>query len=137
MSFEPRIVAFRCIWASHTRADSAGSLPEKYGKNVRVIPVTCSGRMDPTFVLECFWKGADGVLLCGCQMKDCHYLEGNIKTARRILLLRKMLAQFGIEEERLRLEWVSASEEERFALLIKDMTESIRKLGPLRELAEV
>lgn len=90
----------------------------------------CSGRIDPTFILKAFEKGADGVLICGCHIGDCHYMEGNIKTARRIPLLKKMLVQLGIEDERLRLEWCSAAEGERFATIVDDMTEKIRKLGP-------
>jgi F420-non-reducing hydrogenase iron-sulfur subunit len=90
----------------------------------------CSGRVDPQFVIKAFEKGADGVLVCGCHPGDCHYAEGNYKAGRRIPLLKKMLSQLGIEEGRLRLEWVSASEGERFAAVVKDMTEQVRKLGP-------
>jgi len=90
----------------------------------------CSGRVDPQFVIKAFQKGADGVLICGCHPGDCHYAEGNYKAARRIPLLKKMLSQLGIEEGRLRLEWVSASEGERFATVVNDMTEQVKKLGP-------
>jgi F420-non-reducing hydrogenase iron-sulfur subunit len=91
----------------------------------------CSGRIDPTFVLEAFKNGADGVLVAGCHLpSDCHYISGNFKAQRRITLLKKVLKDFGIEPERLRLEWVSASEGDRFASVVKDMVENVKKLGP-------
>jgi len=91
----------------------------------------CSGRIDPTFVLEAFKDGADGVLVAGCHLpSDCHYISGNFKAQRRIFLLKKVIEQFGIEPERLRLEWVSASEGDRFAAIMKDLVEKVRKLGP-------
>ncbi len=90
----------------------------------------CSGRIDPAFVLEAFRSGADGVLVAGCHPGDCHYISGNFKAYRRILMLKKLLEQFGLESERLRLEWVSASEGDRFATVIKDMVKEIKKLGP-------
>jgi len=129
--FEPKIVGFLCNWCSYAGADLAGTSRMKYAPNVRVVRVMCSGRMDPTFVLKAFQRGADGVLVCGCHPGDCHYMEGNYKTARRISLLKRMLAQLGIEDERLRLEWVSASEGERFARIVDDMTKRIKELGPL------
>ena len=128
--FEPKIVGILCNWCSYTGADLAGTSRRKYLPNVRVVRVMCSGRVDPTFVLKAFQQGADGVLVCGCHPGDCHYQDGNKKTARRMPLLKKMLAQFGIEDERVRLEWVSASEGDRFAALVNEMTETVRKLGP-------
>ena len=91
----------------------------------------CSGRVDPVFVLKAFENGVDGVLVGGCHPGDCHYKEGNYKALKRYHLLRKILVQFGIEEERLKLDWVSATEGERFAKIINEMNESIKKLGPL------
>jgi F420-non-reducing hydrogenase iron-sulfur subunit len=132
MAFEPRIVAFLCNWCSYTGADLAGTSRIKYAPNVRVLRVMCSARVDPTFVLEALAAGADGVLLCGCHPGDCHYVEGNYKTLRRHLALRRVLRAYGIEEERVRLEWVSASEGARFAEIVNDMTEKVRKLGPSR-----
>jgi len=129
--FEPRIVGFLCNWCSYSGADLAGTSRVKYPPNVDIIRVMCSGRVDPQFVIKAFEKGADGVLVCGCHPGDCHYAEGNYKAGRRIPLLKKMLSQLGIEEDRLRLEWVSASEGERFAAVVSDMTEKVRKLGPL------
>ncbi len=132
MGFEPRIVGFLCNWCSYTGADLAGTSRIKYQPNVRSIRVMCSARVDPEFVLEAFASGADGVLVCGCHPGDCHYSEGNYKTLRRMPLLRRMLADFGIEEERVRLEWVSASEGRRFAEVVNDMTDTLRALGPCK-----
>jgi F420-non-reducing hydrogenase iron-sulfur subunit len=132
MAFEPKIVGFLCNWCSYAGADLAGTSRVKYAPNVRVIRVMCSGRVEPTFVLKAFKEGADGVLVCGCHPGDCHYMEGNYKAARRIPLLKKMLSQFGIEEERVRLEWVSAAEGERFASVVNDMTKKVKELGPFR-----
>jgi len=128
--FEPRIVGFLCNWCAYGGADLAGTSRLQYPTNVDIIRVMCSGRVDPTFVLKAFQLGADGVLVCGCHPGDCHYSEGNYKTARRIPILIKLLEQFGIEPQRLRLEWVSASEGDRFAALVNEMTEQIRELGP-------
>jgi F420-non-reducing hydrogenase iron-sulfur subunit len=130
MSFEPKIVGILCNWCSYTGADLAGTSRKKYAPNIRIIRVMCSGRVEPTFVLQAFAKGADGVLVCGCHPGDCHYQDGNNKTARRLPLLKKMLAQFGIEDERVRLEWVSASEGDHFAAIVNEMTEQVRQLGP-------
>ena len=132
MRFEPRIVGFLCNWCSYTGADLAGTSRIKYSPNVRIIRVMCSARVDPTFVLKSFRDGADGVLVCGCHPGDCHYTEGNYKTMRRADLVTRLLDEFGIEPERFRLEWVSASEGQRFAELVIDMTERVRALGPCR-----
>jgi F420-non-reducing hydrogenase iron-sulfur subunit len=129
--FEPKIVGFLCNWCSYAGADLAGVSRIQYPPSIRIIRVMCSGRVDPAFVLEAFRDGADGVLVAGCHLpSDCHYLSGNFKAQRRIQLLKKVLEQFGLEPERLRLEWVSASEGDKFATVIKDMTEQIKKLGP-------
>jgi len=130
-TFEPKIVGFLCNWCAYAGADLAGVSRLQYPPNVRIIRVMCSGRIDPVFVLEAFKDGADGVLVAGCHLpSDCHYLSGNFKAQRRILLLQNVLKQFGIEPERLRLEWVSASEGDRFAIVIREMVEEVRKLGP-------
>lgn len=129
--FEPKIVGFLCNWCSYAGADLAGVSRIQYPPSIRIIRVMCSGRVDPAFVLEAFKNGADGVLVAGCHLpSDCHYLSGNFKAQRRIILLKKVLEQFGIEPERLRLEWISASEGDKFATIIRDMTEQIKKLGP-------
>jgi len=129
--FEPKIVGFLCNWCTYTGADLAGTSRIKYAPNVRVIRVMCSGRVDPTFVVKAFQSGADGVLIGGCHPGDCHYTEGNYKSARRIPLLKKMLGQLGIEEKRVRLEWVSASEGGRYANIVNEMIAQIKELGPL------
>src|SRR3990170_2187352 len=129
--FEPKIVGFLCNWCAYAGADLAGVSRMQYPPNVRIIRVMCSGRIDPAFVLEAFKDGADGVLVAGCHLpSDCHYLSGNFKAQRRILLLKRVIEQFGIEPERLRLEWVSASEGDRFAVVIKEMVKEARKLEP-------
>lgn len=130
MTFEPKIVGFLCNWCSYTGADLAGTSRMKYDPNIRVLRVMCSGRVDPTFVLKAFREGADGVLICGCHPHDCHYHEGNYKCLRRYELLKKYIAQMGIEPERLHLEWISASEGKQFAALVHETTEKIKKLGP-------
>jgi len=129
--FEPKLVGFLCNWCSYTGADLAGTARMTYAPNLRIIRVMCSGRVDPQFVLKAFAEGADGVLISGCHPGDCHYQEGNYKALRRAKLLSKMLEQFGIEKERFRLEWVSASEGVKFQHVCNEFTEQIRKLGPL------
>ena len=130
MTFEPKIVGFLCNWCSYTGADLAGTSRIQYAPNVRVIRVMCSARVDPTFVIRALEEGADGVLICGCHPGDCHYSEGNYKLMRRYPLLKKLLEDYGVESDRVRLEWVSASEGQRFADIVNDMTERVRKLGP-------
>ena len=128
--FEPKMVVFLCNWCSYAGADLAGTSRIQYAPNVRIIRVMCSGRVEPYFILRALQRGADGVLLLGCHPGECHYLEGNYKTAGRMALLKKMLGQFGIEEGRVRLDWVSASEGARFASIVNEMTGAIRALGP-------
>jgi F420-non-reducing hydrogenase iron-sulfur subunit len=128
--FEPKIVGFLCNWCAYAGADLAGVSRIQYPPNLRIVRVMCSGRVDPAFIIEAFRSGADGVLIAGCHPGDCHYISGNFKAYRRILMLKKLLEQFGLESKRLRLEWVSASEGDRFATVIKDMVKEIKKLGP-------
>jgi F420-non-reducing hydrogenase iron-sulfur subunit len=130
--FEPVIVGFLCNWCSYTGADLAGTSRAHYLPNVRIIRMMCSGRVEPAFVLKALQDGADGVLVAGCHPGDCHYQEGNYKTLRRMTLLKRMLGQFGIEPERVRLEWISASEANEFVRVVNEMTEQIRALGPLK-----
>ena len=130
--FEPKIVAFFCNWCTYLAADMAGTSRMKYAPNIRVIRLMCSGRLDPQFVLDAFARGADGVLIGGCHPGDCHYQEGNYKTLRRFHLLRRLVKDMGIEEDRLRLEWISASEGEKVQAVVNDMVEKVRALGPLR-----
>jgi len=128
--FEPKIVGFLCNWCSYRGADMAGIARIKSAPNVRIVRVMCSGRVDPVFVLKAFEQGADGVLILGCHPGDCHYAEGNYKTARRVPLLKKMLEQLGIEDGRVHLDWVSAAEGDRFASIVNEMTEKVKELGP-------
>jgi len=130
-SFEPRIVAFFCNWCTYTASDLAGTSRMSYAPNTRVIRVMCSGRIDPQFVLKAFRQGADGVLIGGCHPGDCHYQEGNYKCLRRVKLLKRYLSQMGIEDARLRLEWIAASEGEKVKEVTNQMVEDIKKLGPL------
>jgi F420-non-reducing hydrogenase iron-sulfur subunit len=127
----PRIVAFFCNWCTYTAADLAGVSRLKYAANVRVIRLMCSGRVDPQFVLDALRKGADGVLIGGCHPGDCHYVEGNYKMLRRFQMLKRMLADMGIESERVRLEWISAAEGEKVKSVVNEMTEQLIQLGPL------
>lgn len=129
--FEPKIVAFCCNWCSYAGADSAGVSRIQYPHNVRIIRSMCSARVDPVFVLESFLKGADGVLVLGCHIGDCHYVNGNLATQKRIKFLKKALEDAGIDPRRLTLDWVSAAEGEKFAHIIKEVTNEIKKLGPL------
>jgi len=131
--FEPRIVAFFCNWCTYLAADLAGTSRIKYAANAEVVRVMCSGRVDVQFVLKAFAKGADGVLIGGCHPGDCHYQEGNYKALRRYRLLRRLIRQMGIEEERLRLEWISAAEGDRVRVVIEDMVKTLKRLGPLRQ----
>jgi F420-non-reducing hydrogenase iron-sulfur subunit len=135
--FEPKIVGFLCRWCSYAGADLAGTNRMKYPSNISSIRVNCSGRIDPTLVMKALALGADGVLIAGCHPGDCHYTNGNIKTLRRFKLLQKMLDQLGIERERVRLEWISAAEGEKYAQVVRSMTEQVRALGPLNWKHEV
>ena len=132
MSYEPKILGLLCNWCSYTGADLAGTSRIQYPPNIRIVRLMCSARVDPTFVLDALSKGADGVLICGCHPGDCHYSEGNYKAMRRFTLLKQLLKAYGIENERVRLEWVSASEGQLFAGIVADMTERVRALGPSR-----
>lgn len=130
-AFEPKIIGFLCNWCSYAGADLAGVSRIQYPPNIRIVRVMCSGRIDPAFILKAFKDGADGVLIAGCHLpSDCHYISGNFKAQRRIILLKKTLKGFGIEPERVRLEWVSASEGDKFAAVVRDMVKEIKELGP-------
>jgi len=128
---KPKIIAFCCNWCSYAGADGAGVARIQIQPYFRIIRTMCSSRIDPELILEAFQKGAWGVLVLGCHPGDCHYKSGNYKTLRRTYLLKRVLKQFGIEEERLRLDWVSASEGAQFARIMDEMIETIEKLGPL------
>jgi len=129
--FEPLILGFACNWCTYAGADLAGTSRIQYPPNIKMIRVMCSGRVDPTFILKAFALGVDGVFIGGCHPGDCHYIAGNYKAIGRVELTKRLLYEFGIEPERLRLEWVSASEGARFAQLVADFTNTIKELGPL------
>jgi len=128
--FEPKIIGFLCNWCSYAGADLAGVSRLQYPSNIRVVRVMCSGRIDPVIPLEVFVKGADGVIILGCHPGDCHYSEGNLYEERKIKMLKKLLALTGVGSDRLELEWVSASEGQRFAQMVTEFTDQIKKLGP-------
>ncbi len=129
--FEPRLIGFTCNWCSYRAADLAGTARLKYAPNMPLVRLMCAGRLDPTFVLEAFAEGADGVMVSGCWPGDCHYREQNFKGLRRFLLLRRVLAGLGIEPQRFQLVWASAAEGERLAREMSRITEDVRILGPL------
>jgi F420-non-reducing hydrogenase iron-sulfur subunit len=128
--FEPKIVGFFCNWCSYSGADMAGTARTKYLPNVRIIRVMCSGRVDERMVLKAFALGADGVLVCGCHPGDCHYQKGNLSARRRVTGLKPFLEAVGIGRDRLRLEWISASEAQKVAETINSFTQTIKELGP-------
>ena len=128
--FEPLIVGFCCNWCSYAGADLAGVSRTQYPDNVRIIRGMCSGMVHPNQVIDALTKGADGVLVCGCHIGDCHYMEGNRKAEARADAISLMLEDFGIEPERFRLEWVSASEGTRFAHVVTEMVDELKMLGP-------
>jgi len=129
--FEPRIVCFFCRWCTYAGADLAGTSRKQYPPNGVVVRVNCSGRVDPQHILWAFREGADGVLIGGCHPHDCHYQDGNYKTMRRVALMKPLLAQMGIEPERLRLEWISAAEGEKLVHVMTEFVDTVAKLGPL------
>lgn len=128
--YQPLIICFACNWCSYAAADLAGVSRIQYPPNVRIIRVMCSGMVHPNLVIDALTKGADGVLMCGCHPGDCHYREGNLRAESRAEAIKLMLQDFGLEDERYRLEWVSASEGARFAKVVTDMVADLKKLGP-------
>jgi coenzyme F420-reducing hydrogenase delta subunit len=128
--FEPKLVGFLCNWCSYAGADLAGVSRFQYPPNIRIIRVMCSGRIDPYIVLEAFTQGIDGVFIGGCHPGDCHYLEGNYQAERKIKMTKQLVKIAGLEPERLRMEWVAASEGERFAKLMREFPKQIQKVGP-------
>jgi coenzyme F420-reducing hydrogenase delta subunit len=134
--FEPKIVAFLCNWCSYAGADLAGISRIQYPPSIRVIRVPCSGRVDPFYILKALQNGADGVLVSGCHPGDCHYLTGNYVARRRFAVLNDLLEFAGLDQGRVSFSWVSAAEGERFAEVVREVTERIRRLGPNRKLVK-
>ena len=128
--FEPNIIGFLCNWCSYAGADLAGTSRMKYPPNIKSIRVMCSGRVDPVFILEALKKGADGVLVAGCHPGDCHYQSGNYKANRRIKLLKKLLNEMAVDPKRVRFEYVSASEGQKFATIVTEFVNELKKMGP-------
>jgi len=128
--FEPMIVAFFCNWCSYAAADLAGTSRMQYPPNTRTIRVMCSARVSELLILKSFALGADGVLIGGCHPGDCHYIKGNLSTARRLAAMKPFLEAMGVKSDRLRLQWIGASEGLKMAETVSEFTESIRKLGP-------
>ena len=128
--FEPNIIGFLCNWCSYAGADLAGTSRMKYPPNIKSIRVMCSGRVDPVFILEALKKGADGVLVAGCHPGDCHYQSGNYKANRRIKLLKKLLNEMAVDPNRVRFEYVSASEGQKFATVVTEFVYDLKKMGP-------
>lgn len=136
-SHEPLIVAFCCNWCSYAGADLAGTSRMSYPTNVRIVRVPCSSRVNPSFIIRAFQRGADGVLIAGCHPGDCHYHSGNYYTRRRFTVLKRMLEYMGIEPERFQVRWISGSEGAKFAGVMNDITQEIKALGPNRKLRDV
>lgn len=134
--FEPKIMGFLCSWCSYAGADMAGVSRMSYPANIRIIRVMCSGRIDPLFVMKAFTSGADGVLVSGCHPGDCHYATGNYYTERRFVVMQRLLDYMGIDQRRLKLTWVSASEGARFAAIVTEFTHEMKELGPLTLVAK-
>ena len=128
--FEPRIVGFLCNWCSYAGADLAGTSRIQYPPNIRVIRVMCSGSVDSVYVNRALIEGADAVLVGGCHPGDCHYLNGNYKARRRMVLLKNILQTLGMEPERIWVKWISASEGQKFADTVNEIVEETKKLGP-------
>lgn len=135
-TWEPKIVAFLCNWCSYAGADLAGVSRLQYPPNIRIIRVPCSGRVNPLFIMRALRQGADGILVSGCHPGDCHYLSGNYYARRKFTLINSLLDHLGVEKGRVQFSWVSASESIKFAQLIKEVTESVRALGPRNKLVK-
>ena len=133
---EPRILAFLCKWCAYAGADLAGTTRKHYDPDLISILVTCSGRIDPAFVLRALEEGYDGVLIAGCHPGTCHYISGNYNALRRFTLLRKLLRQMGVPDERVRLEWISASESDKFVTVVNEMIQNLRKLEPMSQVVQ-
>ncbi len=127
----PLVIGFLCHWCSYAAADLAGSMRIAYPTNIRAIRVLCTGRVNPSFILEALRRGADGVLVAGCRLGECHYTMGNISAFQRMNVLEKLLVELGFDKKRLRVEWIAASEGERFARTVKDFVKQLKDIGPI------
>jgi F420-non-reducing hydrogenase iron-sulfur subunit len=134
--WEPKIIGFLCNWCTYAGADLAGSSRLKYPANLRVVRVPCSGRVDPQMVLKAFERGFDGVLVSGCHPGDCHYAKGNYYARRRLMLLQRFLEYMGVDAERFHFDWISAAEGQKFAEVVAEFTEKVRRIGPFKGVGE-
>ena len=136
-NWKPKIIAIICNWCSYAGADLAGGARIQYPPDIRAVRVMCTGRVDPLFILKAFQDGADGVLVSGCHFGDCHYLEGNYKAAKRMFLLKSVLKNIGLDDKRLRMTFVSASEGAKWGMVMEDVVKTVNELGPspLKEFA--
>jgi F420-non-reducing hydrogenase iron-sulfur subunit len=128
--WKPKILGIVCNWCSYAGADLAGSARTQYPPDIRIVRLMCTGRVDPLFIMKAFTDGADGVLVSGCHFGDCHYLEGNFKAAKRMFLVKSLIRNIGLEDRRLRMTFVSASEGAKWALVVADVVKTIHELGP-------
>jgi coenzyme F420-reducing hydrogenase delta subunit len=128
--YEPTIIAFVCNWCTYTAADLAGTSRLIYPPNIRMIRMMCTGMVDPKYVIKALLEGADAVLISGCHPGDCHYINGNYKARRRVKLLKEILPRFGLDERRLKLTWIGASEGVDFAETVREMVAEIKEIGP-------
>ena len=133
----PRIVGFLCTWCSYTGADLAGTSRMKIPPTIKVIRVMCSGRIDPLFVLKAYLRGADGIMMMGCHPGDCHYQKGNYNARRRYVMLQSIFKTLGLDEDRISLWWVSASEAPRYAQVTNEFSEKIKQMGSNRLREEI
>ena len=134
--WEPKIVAFCCNWCAYAGADLAGISRIQYPPNVRIIRVPCTGRIDPFYIVKALQEGADGVLVSGCHPGECHYLTGNLSARRKFAMLKNFLSYLGVEPDRTVFTWVSASEGEKFARVVKGVTDAVKALGPADKLVK-
>ena len=135
-AYDPKIVGILCNWCCYAGADLAGVSRFQYPTNIRIIRVMCSGTVEPDMVLEAFIRGADGVFIGGCHIGDCHYATGNHHTEVKLGLMKKLIERSGFDPARLRLEWVSAAEGQRFSQVMKEFTQALAELGPSEVRAE-
>ncbi|MEM2757871.1 MAG: hydrogenase iron-sulfur subunit [Candidatus Methanomethylicia archaeon] len=131
LEFKPKIVGFLCNWCGYAAADLAGNLRRLYKVNLRIVRVMCSGRVDPINIMSAFLNGADGVLIVGCHPGDCHYINGNYKAKAKVVLVKKLLSEIGINPDRLHIDWASAGEGDRFSSIVNNFVDRITKMGPL------
>jgi coenzyme F420-reducing hydrogenase delta subunit len=129
-NFEPKIIVFVCGWCCAVAVDAAGMEPNPKS-SVRIVRVLCSGMVDPGYVIKAFASGADAVLIVGCPEGNCHYISGNVKALRRAMLLKKLLVQLGVDENRFRLEWIAHSEKDRYLKVVNEMSDKVNAMGPI------